>query len=497
MKNGFLRRPYLLFEHPVRPRLAVNDIYKFPFKFWKKECHQNGCVENIGEFRWDANNNLYKGKKLVECVGGRYGLPCHQYKKMLFNKGVIFQGEVSDMALQLIKRYPQIANAIAERFPIIILDEAQDTSLAQMDVIDLVNNAGTASMFLVGDPDQAIYEWRNATPECFMNKLECKHWKTLTLTANFRSSQNICNATRIFAKSLEGKMPSVAKGCNANNDLKPILLQYNDGCTDWKKKLIQWFVEICNNNEIQNESSKVAIVTRSRIHSETDIFGLWKNVEVEYLGNAAYEWHAGSRKKAFEYCEKALFSLIIKEYADININIESDIEEVMPYDVWKKIVICILVRLPKANLPIGTWVAETRSVLQKELADFELDVRERKSLIDLIKIKLRDSKSPRFKEIPLINFFEKKEMKQYTLSSIHGVKGESYDALMLLVGSTKGNTITPSLLTKGATDSELMRLAYVAMTRPRKLLVVAVPIVKSADYSHRFPSDCWDYMEFS
>lgn len=57
-----------------------------------------------------------------------------------------------------------------------------------------------------------------------------------------------------------------------------------------------------------------------------------------------------------------------------------------------------------------------------------------------------------------------------------------------------GNTLTPSFLANGKTNTELMRIAYVAMTRPRKLLVVAMPKNK-AKLSNRFPPDKWDYVE--
>lgn len=81
--------------------------------------------------------------------------------------------------------------------------------------------------------------------------------------------------------------------------------------------------------------------------------------------------------------------------------------------------------------------------------------------------------------------------RKYTLSSIHGVEGETYDALMLMVSGVQGNTITPTGLTKGALDSELMRIAYVAMTRPRKLLVVAMP--RTQERYDRFPEEKWNY----
>ena len=72
-----------------------------------------------------------------------------------------------------------LAKAIVERFPVIIIDEAQDISEEQMAVFDLLTEAGIKSIFLVGDPDQAIYEWRNTSPECFKKKIGADSWEIL------------------------------------------------------------------------------------------------------------------------------------------------------------------------------------------------------------------------------------------------------------------------------------------------------------------------------
>lgn len=81
-----------------------------------------------------------------------------------------------------------------------------------------------------------------------------------------------------------------------------------------------------------------------------------------------------------------------------------------------------------------------------------------------------------------------------TYSSVHGVKGESFDAILLYIPGTRGSTLTPSFLASGDTNTELMRIAYVAMTRPRKLLAVAMP-KNSVNLSVRFPPSTWDYIE--
>lgn len=76
----------------------------------------------------------------------------------------------------------------------------------------------------MGDADQSIYEWRNASPECFLQKVEDTSWQTIELTGNFRSSQNICNVTSYFSASLRGTKSNNAIGYWKDEVQKPILL---------------------------------------------------------------------------------------------------------------------------------------------------------------------------------------------------------------------------------------------------------------------------------
>lgn len=73
------------------------------------------------------------------------------------------------------------------------------------------------------------------------------------------------------------------------------------------------------------------------------------------------------------------------------------------------------------------------------------------------------------------------------------MKGESYDAVLIYMKSRTGNTITPKFLIEGRFDQELMRLAYVAMTRPRRLLMLAMPDTKGVKECGRFSEELWTY----
>ena len=59
--------------------------------------------------------------------------------------------------------------------------------------------ANESTIIIVGDSDQAIYEWRKATPEIFVNKYNNSNYNKIEFLENHRSSQNICNATYKFS----------------------------------------------------------------------------------------------------------------------------------------------------------------------------------------------------------------------------------------------------------------------------------------------------------
>ena len=485
-----LRYGHLYTARKVRPRIALSDNWKIPYKYWRSECHRNGCVENIEQFYYGVDKKFYKGNEQVICDRRKAKmLPCQQYKKMLSDKGIVFQNETALFAYQLLKKYPEVASAIAERFPIIIIDEVQDTSINQMAVFDLLSESGMKSIFLVGDPDQSIYEWRNANPECMLQKLEDPNWKTIELTGNFRSSQNICNVTSFFSASLRGNGSNNAIGAWKDEKERPVLLLTKKNSED---EIINYFLDRCSKMGIEILPKNVAVLTRGRIYSDTDIIGLWKSKEIELFAKAAYEWKCGSRKKAYQEASKASYSMIFNEDID-EYAMNQKIREYTNEDTWKDYVIDILIDMPDIEIEIGEWVKNFSSGFEAICAKYAYEISTDKNLKDTFKIKRSDKNTPNFKQIPLRKYFEKKAEDKYTRSSIHGVKGESYDAVLIYVKSCTGSTITPKLLMEGSLNQELMHLAYVAMTRPRRLLMLAIPNTKGIKNCGRFPENLWSY----
>lgn len=492
----FLRFGYLMqTKDRKRPHIIFDNYGESAFFSKDPQCHKNGCIQNPNMFHW-SDNGLLRDNQPIGC--GVQKKPCVAFKKAMLQKGWATQREVAALSLRLLKKYPSIAKELAYRFPVIIIDEAQDTSREQMEIIDILSDAGTETTILVGDPDQAIYEWRDATPEYFKAKIDAPKWNTMYLTANFRSSQHICNATAKFASLLCGKPPTMAKGDHATYPLKPILLQV--GSNKSRKDILDKFKQLCRDNDILLNRDSVAILTRGKIHSETDIKNLWQTPETYSLAAATYQWHCASRKEAFHLCEKALFNMTIDNVNGMSsTEIRQAIEKRVDYALWAKNIISLLSMLPPATSSLREWQHMLTERIDSMQEQNTISIRGQNGASSIIKLKTRTKTasgySSEFLNIPLKTFFEKKATDDITISSVHGVKGESFDATLLIVDSTRGKTLTPSNLNSAPLDNELMRIAYVAMTRPRKILMVSIPKQKSTDKLSRFPSDLWEYQE--
>lgn len=82
----------------------------------------------------------------------------------------------------------------AERYQYILIDEAQDISKAQFEIIKLLI-APHYNLFVVCDPNQAIYGWRGANGSIARLQNDYPEMKEFALTTNYRHGENIIRAS--------------------------------------------------------------------------------------------------------------------------------------------------------------------------------------------------------------------------------------------------------------------------------------------------------------
>ena len=88
----------------------------------------------------------------------------------------------------------RLSSVLAARFREIIVDEAQDCNPTDLELIKWLRDAGILTK-VICDPHQSIYEFRGGiTDQLFAFADTFHHDDRVTMSGNFRSSENICKA---------------------------------------------------------------------------------------------------------------------------------------------------------------------------------------------------------------------------------------------------------------------------------------------------------------
>lgn len=113
------------------------------------------------------------------------------YNQLLLENNYFDFGDLIVNTIELFKARPNILNYYRNKFKYIMVDEFQDTNLAQYELIKILASPKN-NLVVVGDDDQAIYKFRGASISNIMKfKEDYSQSKELILVDNYRSKQEI------------------------------------------------------------------------------------------------------------------------------------------------------------------------------------------------------------------------------------------------------------------------------------------------------------------
>ena len=130
--------------------------------------------------------------------------------------------DFDDMLLLIYKLFvghPEVLEKYQDRFQFILIDEYQDTNMAQYKIIKLLAEKHHR-VCVVGDDSQSIYSFRGADINNILqfqnNYPEAKLFK---LEKNYRSTENIVNAANSLIKKNSRRIPKTIFSDNGSGDL--------------------------------------------------------------------------------------------------------------------------------------------------------------------------------------------------------------------------------------------------------------------------------------
>ena len=146
-----------------------------------------------------------------------------RYREKLLSTNCIDFDDLIFMARELLLQNPDVREHLQRRWTHVLVDEFQDTSRSQMDIVKLLTSR---SLFVVGDADQSIYSWRGAHAESLSDfedefRNEFGDVSTVYLMENYRSTSNIVEAAQKVISRRNGGETSSSGADDLRRNMKP------------------------------------------------------------------------------------------------------------------------------------------------------------------------------------------------------------------------------------------------------------------------------------
>lgn len=137
-----------------------------------------------------------------------------RYQALKRELGLVEFADQMAVAAELVQRVPAVSSALRQRFRVVLLDEYQDTSSAQAQLLRGLFSGSVAAtgrghaVTAVGDPFQAIYGWRGAAASNILQfasefpQADGAPADSYTLSVNRRSGQKILDVANLVALPL-------------------------------------------------------------------------------------------------------------------------------------------------------------------------------------------------------------------------------------------------------------------------------------------------------
>ena len=131
----------------------------------------------------------------------------HTYNQLLLDNNALDFGDLINYTLRLFRARPHILAAYRKQFKYILVDEFQDTNLAQYELIKLLaGSPESANLTVVGDHKQAIYKFRGASLSNILHfNQDFPNAAKICLIKNYRSAQNILDLSHQFIQLNNGR----------------------------------------------------------------------------------------------------------------------------------------------------------------------------------------------------------------------------------------------------------------------------------------------------
>ncbi|MFH1826912.1 MAG: UvrD-helicase domain-containing protein [bacterium] len=284
-----------------------NNIFKFNLKYFRPEGNPQKFTESLYQHfsrlkdeyispdeyllwakkKQSENIEKEEKQKILELVESY-----NQYQKLMIKNDFMDFSDLIFYLLELFKKRKNILHKYRNIFKYILVDEFQDTNIAQYQIIKYLSPASLSpKLTVVGDDSQAIYKFRGASVSNILTFMkDFPKAKLISLRKNYRSNQEILDGAYKLIQNnnpdtLESKL-GISKNLISQNKKTASEEKINFFWTnDVDTEANNIADEILKLKEKKYSYSDIAILVRANNHADAFVKTLsQKGIPYQFLG---------------------------------------------------------------------------------------------------------------------------------------------------------------------------------------------------------------------
>jgi len=475
--NFFAKKAFHLILGEKNFRVLDDEEYQEKFEELFNERKPNWYNRNNPRVnKWDPriliSDNL--SFSIISTADSSYKRAFDDSIKILFSWGIVTNQQCLELSNWYINKYGvQLKRAMSNRFKYVLLDEAQDTNLLQFEMLNYLFADGDISFQKFGDPYQALYNIFDGNNDAWIPTRQLGvSYREISETSRFGSS--IANVV----KNVCVEKYDVFKSLNIVESFDPHYIIYKDG-----EDLIHKYRNLIDYHKLRSDSfsnscKKDAIL--SPFHNDLmRLFSVYTKPTSKKRNN----------QSPVKQILCFLMDLLSKEM-DLSF---SDTRKMIDQNLYCKTNLSKCIRgIINKELEV-TLIVDLFNLVLSDLTDGETT--------EFSKVKV-ESQIEYFRQV----FFstleteseENNSNSDFYIGTVHSAKGETHRSTLLVLDSSfrnfdnnieysmfellvdylVGNYTSPEeILDDFEKDQTIksLKLAYVALSRPTHLMVIAIP----------------------
>lgn len=364
---------------------------------------------------------------------------------------------------RVLKERPELLAALTRRYPHILIDEAQDIGSVHQAILELLIGAGSC-VTLIGDPNQSIFDFAGADGDFLSSYHKRAGVKQYSLKKNFRSvpsivdlANGLCGRQDVAERAVAPNMPHGAYFTSYKKDQHAQLITAFQGAMSTVGADIKHSAILCRANSLAQTLRGDRAPAGQGLVKAFAAAAVLRDQRKDFL-------------RAFQQVAIAVVALLDKAPVGLASQITQPSNDSADRDLRRAI--WGFTRDAATGLPSSTLVADShwhpQLLANVKVLLASLETKFGLKPTDNIGRKLAKTALPNASLASAVDLADRDSV-ALRVDTVHKSKGESLDAVLYMTTREHAQALLDGV------KSDVGRIGYVAATRARDLLWVAVP----------------------